>query len=394
MTATQTYRDGAAYLTPAFRIELDGRETGREVVSDVLEVSWTDDLTAIDSFEFVLNDWDPVARRPRYSSPWDENGTPFTLYDGGPEVPSFEPGAQVSLYLGYLEQGELPLIMKGEVVSIAPSFPAGGSPTCRVRALDAFQRGMQKIRVEGNYDGTPKEVADQVCREHDIDLRWATLEEEGEPQDNVEVEGALYDEVAERAQGYGLSLTTVPAEDPTGAPTLWLARPSDSQAAPVVEFVWGRTLISFTPALSAASQIEAVVVRWGDPDADGDDQNREIRKTWADVGLSPSAVGPRGTADLSTAVRGVEDVIKPDDVRTAADAERAAVRHLNDLAAQLITGNGAAIGLPALRAGATVQMTGLGARFDGVYRLTQTTHTIGGSGYTTTFSARKEVLDA
>ena len=127
MTA-ENFQSGDAYLTPAFRIELDGRDAGREVISDVLEVSFTDDLGAVDNCEFVLHDWDPVALRPRYSSPWDESGQAFTLYEGGPEVPNFEPGAQVSLYLGYLENGDLPLIMEGEVVSLAPTFPRAGHP--------------------------------------------------------------------------------------------------------------------------------------------------------------------------------------------------------------------------------------------------------------------------
>lgn len=392
MTA-ETFHAGKAFLTPAFRIELDGRDAGREVISDVLEVSFTDDLAAIDSFEFVLHDWDPVALRPRYSSPWDENGQPFTLYQGGPEVPNFEPGAQVSLYLGYLEDGDLPLIMKGEVVSLSPTFPASGAPTCRVRALDAFQRGLQKIRVEGNYDGTAKEIVDQICAENGVTVRWATIDEEGEAEENVEVEGVLYDEIARRAEGYGLSLTTIQPEAPGGDPVLLLARPAEGDSSPVAEFVWGRTLISFTPAFSAASQIAAVIVRAGDPDASGSAQNIEVRKTWADVGLLPTALGPAGTADIETAVRGIEDVIKPEGVATEADAERAAIRHLNELAKTLISGSGAAIGLPALRSGATVTMAGLGARFDGIYRLTQTAHAIGSAGYTTNFQARKEVLD-
>lgn len=385
-------------MTPAFRIELDGQDTGREVISDVLEVSFTDDFDSIDSFEFVLHDWDPIARRPRYSSPWDADGQPLTLYAGGPAVPNFEPGAQVSLYLGYLEDGDLPLIMKGEVVSLSPAFPASGSPTCRVRALDAFQRGLQKIRVEGNYDGTKKEIVEKLCADNGVTVVMDSPEHEGEAEQNVEVEGALYDEIVERAREYSFSLTTVrpdpaPAGDPDPDPILFVSRSAPGRSTPVAEFVWGQTLISFTPALSAASQISAVVVRGGDPDASGGEHTVEARRTWADVGLSRTALGPAGAADLDTAVRGIEDVVKPLGVATVADAERAAVRHLEALAQDLITGAGSAIGLPSLRTGEAVVMTGLGARFDGVYRLTQTIHAIGGAGYTTTFQARKEVLD-
>lgn len=389
----ENFQSGRKFLTPAFRIELDGRDAGREVISDVLEVSFTDDLNAIDSFEFVLHDWDPVALRTRYSSPWDESGTPFTLYDGGPEVPNFEPGAKVSLYLGYLEDGDLPLIMEGEVVSLSPSFPASGSPTCRVRALNAFLRNLQKLRVEDNYDGTPKSIIEQICAENGVQVEIANVEEEGEEEESVEVEGILYDEIASRAEGYGLTITTVPPTEAGAATTLLLSKPAESGAAKVAEFIWGRTLISFTPALSAANQVSEVVVRAGDPDASGSDQNIEVIRTWSDIGLSPSALGPAGVADIDTAVRGVREVIKPDDVATVEDAERAALARLRELAADMITGSGASVGLPTLRAGTTVTMSGLGARFDGTYRATQTTHAIGGSGYTTSFQARKEVLD-
>ncbi|MGS4947722.1 phage late control D family protein [Meridianimarinicoccus sp. RP-17] len=383
----ETFIQGRNFLTPAFRIELNGQDAGREVISDILEVSFTSDLANIDSFEFVLHDWDPVGLRPKYSSPWDETGTPLRLSPGGPEVPNFEPGAQVTLYMGYLEDGDLPLIMEGEVVSLAPSFPASGSPVCRVRALDGFLRRMQKTLVEGNYSGTEKAIVDQLCLENDVPVRWATLDSEGEAREDAEIEGTLYDEVLKRAKAYGLSLMVEPGG------TLYLAQPSQSNDPPVAEFIWGRTLISFTPALSAAGQVSEVVVRGGDPDQSGDAQNVEVSRTWSDIGLSPSALGPSGSADIDTAVSGVRQILKPDGIRTEADAERAALAKLRELAATLITGSGSAIGLPTLRAGATVTMAGMGARFDGTYRLTQATHAIGGSGYTTSFQARKEVLD-
>jgi uncharacterized protein len=391
MTTESFYTD-RLFFAPAFRIKLNGQDTGREVIADVLELSFTDDLENIDSFEFVLHDWDAARRRPKFSSPWDESGQPLTLFEGGPTVPVFEPGAQVSLFMGYTEEGELPLIMEGEVVSLTPSFPASGAPTCRVRALDAFQRGLQKIHVEGNYSGTAKAIVDQLCRENDIAVQWSNVEEEGSEEEDVDIEGILYEEIQKRAQGYGLSMTTVPATEEGEDPTLFLSAPSEDISPPVADFVWGQTLISFAPVLSAKGQVAEVVVRWGDPDADGDGRI-EVTKTWADIGLSPAALGPAGQADIDTAVRGLREIIKPDNIRTEADANRAALAHLRAMAATLITGNGSSVGLPTLRAGKMVTLAGLGARFDDTWRLTQTTHSIGGGGYTTTFQARKEVLD-
>jgi phage protein D len=48
------------------------------------------------------------------------------------------------------------------------------------------------------------------------------------------------------------------------------------------------------------------------------------------------------------------------------------------------------IGLPDLRAGQWVEIRGLGVRFSGTYFITDTTHTLGESGYTTQFNARRE----
>lgn len=389
---TESFFKDRAFFAPAFRIKLNGQDTGREVISDVLELSFTDDLENIDSFEFVLHDWDAELKRPRYSSPWDANGQILTLSKGGPPVPVFEPGAKVSLFMGYTEEGKLPFVMEGEVVSLTPSFPASGTPTCRVRALDAFQRGLQKVNVEGNYSGTAKTIVDELCIENDITVTWSNLDEEGAEEKDVDIEGILYDEIQKRAQGYGLSMVTVPSDVEGEPPTLFLSAPAEDKSAPVADFVWGRTLVSFSPVLSAKGQVAEVVVRWGDPDGDGDGRI-EVTKTWADIRLSPTAIGPAGKADIDTAVKGLKEIIKPNDVRTEADAVRAALGHLRAMAKTLVTGNGSSVGLPTLRAGKTVTLAGLGARFDGTWRLTQTTHSIGGGGYTTTFQARKEVLD-
>jgi phage protein D len=381
------------FHTPAFRIELDGRGTGRAVIADVLEVSFTDDLDAIDSFELTLHDWDPVAREPRYSSPWDEQGNLKRLSpDSDETVPAFDPGAKVALYLGYLEDGELPLVMVGEVVSLTPSFPAGGVPSCRVRALDVLQLRLQRTEVAGNYSGTGKEVVDRLCAENDVAVRWATLDDEGKPRDRVEVDGTLYDAIAVRVREVGFSMFTVAPATPDGEPVLYLARPAQENDAPVVAFEWGRSLVSFSPVLSTAGQVAQVAVRGADPTAKEGERAIEVVRSWADAGLVPSALGPVGVADIDSAVGGIRETITPDGVESVEDAEAAALARLRELARTLVTGSGSSIGLPELRAGQMIRMAGVGDRFNGAYRLTRTVHSLGGSGYTTTFDARKEVL--
>jgi phage protein D len=63
---------------------------------------------------------------------------------------------------------------------------------------------------------------------------------------------------------------------------------------------------------------------------------------------------------------------------------------LADQFRQMVKASGATVGLPDLRAGSKLHVKKLGARFDGEYFVTGTTHTIGDSGYRTTFNARRE----
>jgi len=48
------------------------------------------------------------------------------------------------------------------------------------------------------------------------------------------------------------------------------------------------------------------------------------------------------------------------------------------------------IGLPDLRAGLHVEILNVGARFSGVYFITETEHTINDSGYITKFKAQRD----
>ena len=97
----------------------------------------------------------------------------------------------------------------------------------------------------------------------------------------------------------------------------------------------------------------------------------------ADFGVKQGPLSKK--TDLVTSL-----VVQSDD-----EAKTAAKRRLRILAQGLIEGKGKTVGLPDLRSGNKISIVGLG-RYDGLYHVTTTTHTMGDSGYTTSFSARKE----
>lgn len=73
----------------------------------------------------------------------------------------------------------------------------------------------------------------------------------------------------------------------------------------------------------------------------------------------------------------------------ASDAEGMAKARYNALLKEFITGEGKCGGTPAIRAGKTIEINGLGERFSGIYYVVSSTHSINDEGYTTTFTVKR-----
>ena len=85
-----------------------------------------------------------------------------------------------------------------------------------------------------------------------------------------------------------------------------------------------------------------------------------------------------------------QEVVVNEPQPTMERARRRALAILSDRLKEMVTATGSCIGLPEMRAGQHVRIKGVGARFSGVYFVTETTHTINDQGYTTKFTARRE----
>ena len=140
----------------------------------------------------------------------------------------------------------------------------------------------------------------------------------------------------------------------------------------------------FNPTLNAGKPFPEVQLRGWDP------RTKSVivgKATTSDeVSMGGNKAGDVYTDAFRTPKKHVR-VSSP--VASQADADTFAKSILNNYAIGMITGEGATIGLPQLRPGKMVRIEGLGPLFNGKYRVETTTHTLDGSGYSTTFTATR-----
>jgi phage protein D len=378
------------FYAPYFEIKLRGQNLNRAVIRDVLEVSYSDSLDRLDSFEFTLHDWDPVLRLPKYSSPYDENGTIRKLPDNSP-VPNFDPGAQAELRIGYYGPEEPRLMMTGQIVSLTPNFPASGAPTLRVRALSllyTLQKRQETIVYENKKDS---EIAMDIGGrlEIEVEIPSGQLDQET-PNEYIALRNEypiIFLMARARRLGYDIYVK-LPEDDSDEEPKLFFGRTPTSTLT--YELAWGKSLMQFSPTVKTKGQIAKVVVRGWNPLGQGEDRRIEGQATLQD--LNPQLPDPQLLSSIDAALAETQEVVVDDPIRNQEEADRIARGILADKLKDLITGRGSTVGLPDLRAGRNITIEGLGSRFSGQYVVTESSHKLGSSGYTTEFSARMEGL--
>jgi phage protein D len=383
------------FLAPQFIIALQGKKLGNEVVKDVLQVSYKDDLENLDSFEFTLHDWDPLTGTTKYSSPYDESGNLRKIGGTKLDVPNFKPGVIIELFVGYYASDtKLPLMMSGKVATAAVSFPASGTPTLTVRVLNLLfdlQKSQENLTFEGKK---PTEIAQEIAASLDIELinqrvkktLVIPFEEQVIPFTGMNSEyPILFLSRLARKQGYDLFV------DASDEKNHKLFFGIGQRAQQELELEWGKSLIQFTPVLKTKDIKSSAVVRGWDPLQSGAQRNIEGEATWTDLDISmPDS---KLLEQIKFATENAAEEITDQPVSSQQAAEELAKAALRRIVQQVITGSGSTIGTPKLRAGTRITLKGLGLRYSYEYLVFDSTHKIDGSGYVTDFSARMEVVN-
>jgi phage protein D len=355
------------YYAPEFVVRVGGEVVDPTTKGDILQISVTLDEKNPASFSLTVSDWDDVELTFKHSSSH-----------------RFDPGKEVTIDLGYASR--LERVVTGVITSLSPRFPESASPTLTVAGQDLMRTMANRHPNDGDrkhyYKKTDAQIAEEIAK------RWkmATDIRPSAPEHPVVVqrqEDAVF--LMERAKRIDYEFFI--SLGPSGKETLsFLPRRDgrDGRSLRVRRFVWGTNLMSFTPRLSATGQVSEVIVRGWDPRT-----KQPIVGTAKAGDLPSSAAADRsGPAKADSRTR---KIVYDAPVASVDEARRLAISLLMERANAYTKGTAQVIGQPDLRPDDTVEIGGVGCRFEGRYHVTKVVHTLGASGFTTSFDVDRPV---
>lgn len=391
------------FYVPQFEIRIEGVGLPRDILRDVSQVTYKDSLKEIDGFELTVNNWDAATRRFKYvgaESAADLKGSS----DEARRARLFDPcNKEVEVRVGYL--GDLRTLMRGTFTTLEPNFPASGAPTLAVRGVNALHKLRRKQYSTTWADKRDSEIAKNIGQLTDPKFgknqkRFPmpiVVSDEALAQERAipyVAQSSQYDIdflfVRARRLGYVVCIREGDrkAKDKDKQKTHLYFGPSDGRTPgarePLYRLRWGASLIDFKPTLTTANQIKSVTVKGWDRT-----KKKEIS---VKVSLDDRELAVnKDLHELLNKCDPREEVVVEKPVHSKEEAQKVAIGILKDRQKEMVKASASCVGLPALVAGSKVEIENLGARFSGTYYVTSTTHTLGDSGYTTRFEARREV---
>ena len=363
--------DGSSDLfVPSFEVWIGERKLDRQVVRDVLDVSFHDSLDGLGGFSLTLANWDADKYAYAYS---DQH--------------LFDPGRKLDLRMGYAGAGRMSWMIRGVITDLTPSFPASGAPTLQVsgrnRLHDLLRQRQSKVYTESNLSLAARIIRDVPDLRLDADAASvaAELTLDAIVQENE------FDLVFLKRRARQLGYELIVGEDDDGT-VLRLVnttlRRDDALRLAYRSARGGFPLLEFQPRFSTARQSASLELHgWNARD------KRPIKVSVgrAQLGLRDPDFD-RGV--IAAAVGERTEIVSDEPVQDEAEGMRRATDYLERIVRETMTATGRTAGLTDLRAGTVLEITGVGERFNGRWLTTGTDHIIGSGGYVTGFSCRRE----
>ena len=165
----ESTQQGGFYV-PQFEVKIQGVGLPQDVLRDVSQLTYKDNIKEIDGFELTVNNWDPTTQDFK-----NIGAETAESLEKNPLHRLFEPcNKEVEIWMGYL--GDLRLMLKGTFTTMEPNFPSGGAPTLTVRGLNVLHQ--LRCKQYSSTWGITSEKP-QGWRDSEIAENIATLRDKG-----------------------------------------------------------------------------------------------------------------------------------------------------------------------------------------------------------------------
>jgi uncharacterized protein len=398
MELTQLRKESIAqggFYVPMFEILVEGVGLPREVLRDVTQITYKDNVKELDSFELTVNNWDAVNREFKYVG----SETPESLKKN-PLHSLFDPCAKaVEVKMGYL-QDHLRVMLQGNFTTVEPNFPSAGGPILTVRGLNVLHKLRRKQYTYAWPKKRDSDIAEsiQYLTDPETKKKRFPLPIVSDPtakglekpieyvaqQNQYDIDFLL---TRARKRGY---VVFVEEKDPKrkGGPKeqqLYFGPPKEKSPPALravrFELELGKSIMDFKPTLTTANQVRSVTVNGWDKRAG---KPIKVSVTLDDKKFSKD----KDLYEVLEKCDPREEVVVEEPVFTAPQARERALAILSERLRDRIKASVTCVGLPDLRAGQFVNITGFGSRLSRLYFITDTTHTINDQGYSTKFNVR------
>jgi phage protein D/phage baseplate assembly protein gpV len=282
----------------------------------------------------------------------------------------FSVGSHLEIKLGAREELTTTTLFEGDIVSLDAEF-GPGSIELRVRGLDGSHALQRSRNVRTFQNQTASDIVERILRDADADFDVDT-DPSGDPHDFVQQDNETdWDFIWRLAERIGFEFVVRDG-------TAHFRRQTNDESP--VELEWPKKLHSFSPRVTAIQQVKQVTLAAHDP---------KTKETIDASAQSPRQLGEIGIdrQTIREAFDGASVHIATEPVASHAEAEAIAQALLDKLANAYIAADGVCDGNPQIKAGTAVEITGVGQKFSGTYRIAAATHVLrGGSTYETRFA--------
>jgi len=356
------------YFAPAFQVEVNGANLAADISKNIQQVSVVSEPNTMDTFSLTLVNEYPKLR-------WTHTS----------DADLFQEGSVVTISMGYVD--DLQEMMEGEITQISPHFPDSGTPTIVIEGHSRMHwlHGSKNTRTFQKM--TDKQIVEKVAQEAGLE---AQADDPGVQHDYV-IQHAQTDLEFLRNRAAKIHYELLVKKK-----TL-IFRKSNEIGTKTYRLIWGHTQAAAAGANSLPLKSFSTTMNTMKPSSKVEVRGYDVKNKTSFVAKSQtgdenttmagSKPGSQVVAGAFHRPRQLVQVNVP--VASQAEADEHAKAILNGMGLNFVTGNGSTIGLPDIRSGSVVELQGLGPRFSGEYYIDKATHTIGGNGYQTDFTVKR-----